>query len=161
MTAATSCQDCAGIEATWRESYTSLAGWCLWATHDADAAQDIALEAFTRLCTRWREVRDPRGFLFVTATNLVRDHWRGQRRDERLLTRLAGGTPDSHREPDPDLRLFVEGLPPTQRQAVLCYYFADLSVADTARVLGMPQGSVKRALFEARGRLRAGLAMAG
>jgi RNA polymerase sigma factor (sigma-70 family) len=45
-------------------------------------------------------------------------------------------------------------LPARQRLAVDCFYFADLSVADTAAVMGCSEGTVKSTLSDARARLR-------
>jgi RNA polymerase sigma-70 factor (ECF subfamily) len=41
-----------------------------------------------------------------------------------------------------------------QRLAVDCYYFADLSITDTAAVMGCSEGTVKSTLSDARARLR-------
>jgi RNA polymerase sigma-70 factor (ECF subfamily) len=60
--------------------------------------------------------------------------------------------------PDLDARMDVEqaiqALSARQRLAVDCYYFADLSVADTAAVMGCSEGTVKSTLSDARNRLR-------
>ena len=72
----------------WDQHYAQLAGWCAALVGDRDAAHDIASEAFTRLLSKWVGVRDPRGFLYVTATNLARDRWRREQRDRRLCARL-------------------------------------------------------------------------
>jgi RNA polymerase sigma-70 factor (ECF subfamily) len=56
--------------------YADLAGWCRRLVDDDGTAHEIASEAFTRLWLRWSNVEEPRGFLYVTAANLVRDHWR-------------------------------------------------------------------------------------
>ncbi|HZX02523.1 RNA polymerase sigma factor [Kribbella sp.] len=60
--------------------------------------------------------------------------------------------------PDLDARMDVEdavaGLPARQRLAVDCYYFADLSIAETAAVMGCSEGTVKSTLSDARARLR-------
>ena len=72
----------------WDQHYAQLAGWCAALVGDRDAAHDIASEAFTRLLAKWVGVRDPRGFLYVTATNLARDRWRREQRDRRLCARL-------------------------------------------------------------------------
>jgi len=73
----------------WDLLYAQLAGWCAALVGDRDAAHDIASEAFTRLLAKWIGVRDPRGFLYVTATNLARDRWRREQRDRRLNARLT------------------------------------------------------------------------
>ncbi|WP_432880290.1 RNA polymerase sigma factor [Kribbella sp. CA-245084] len=60
--------------------------------------------------------------------------------------------------PDLDARMDVDqaitSLSDRQRLAVDCYYFADLSVADTAAVMGCSEGTVKSTLSDARSRLR-------
>ena len=60
--------------------------------------------------------------------------------------------------PDLDARMDVEhaltSLSARQRRAVDCYYFADLSIADTAAVMGCSEGTVKSTLSDARSRLR-------
>jgi RNA polymerase sigma-70 factor (ECF subfamily) len=48
----------------------------------------------------------------------------------------------------------MEALSARQRLAVDCFYFADLSVADTAAVMGCSEGTVKSTLSDARARLR-------
>ena len=52
----------------WNQHYAPLAGWCASLVGDRDAAHDIASEAFTRLLSRWVTVHDPKGYLYVTAT---------------------------------------------------------------------------------------------
>jgi len=60
--------------------------------------------------------------------------------------------------PDLDARRDVDhavmSLSARQRLAVDCYYFADLSIADTAAVMGCSEGTVKSTLSDARSRLR-------
>ena len=59
--------------------------------------------------------------------------------------------------PDLDARMDVDhaltSLSARQRLAVDCYYFADLSIADTAAVMGCSEGTVKSTLSDARSRL--------
>jgi len=139
--------------ALWNEHYGQLAGWCAALVGDRDAAHDIASEAFTRLLSRWLTVHDPKGYLYVTATNLVRDRWRREQRDRRLQARLEETAPVSTPAPDPWLRDLVERLPDRLRAPVLLHYYADMSVADVAAALRKPEGTVKRMLFDARARL--------
>ena len=134
----------------WDLHYASLSGWCGALLGDADAAHDIASEAFTRLLSRWVLVHDPKGYLYVTATNLVRDRWRREQRDRRLMERLEQTTQTSTPAVDPWLRDLVERLPERMRVPVLLYYYADLSVGEIARALHRPEGSIKRLLHDAR-----------
>lgn len=53
-----------------------------------------------------------------------------------------------------DLEGAVSRLAPRQRLAVDCYYFVDLSIADTAAVMRCSPGTVKSTLADARHRLK-------
>lgn len=137
----------------WNMHYAPLAGWCAALVGDRDTAHDIASEAFTRLLSRWLTVHDPKGYLYVTATNLVRDRWRREQRDRKLCLRLQQTTPTSTPAADPWLRDLVERLPERMRVPVLLHYYADMSIAEVAGALHRPEGTVKRILFDARARL--------
>ncbi len=136
--------------ALWDEHYAHLAGWCAALVGNTDAAHDIASEAFVRLLSRWFSVRDPRGFLYVTATNLARDRWRREERDRKLTGRLQVTQQTTSPAADPWLRDLVERLPDRLRKPVLLHYYADMSIADVAAAIHRPEGSVKRALWDAR-----------
>ena len=139
----------------WNLHYAQLAGWCASLTGDREAAHDIASEAFTRLLSRWFTVNDPKGYLYVTATNLIRDRWRHEQRDRNLRQRLETQTVFTTPASDASLRDLVERLPERMRVPVLLFYYADLSVAEIARATRRPEGSVKRLLHDARHRLHA------
>ena len=137
----------------WNLHYAPLAGWCASLVGDREAAHDIAAEAFTRLLSRWVTVHDPKGYLYVTATNLVRDRWRREQRDRKLCERLEQTTQTSTPAADPWLRDLVERLPDRMRVPVLLHYYADMSIAEVAAALHRPEGTIKRVLFDARARL--------
>jgi RNA polymerase sigma-70 factor (ECF subfamily) len=139
--------------ALWSAHYAPLAGWCASLVGDRDAAHDIAAEAFARLLSKWFTVRDPKGYLYVTASNLVRDRWRREQRDRKLQSRLGETTPVSSPACDPWMRDLVERLPERLRTPVLLRYYADMSVAEVAAALRKPEGTVKRMLHDARNRL--------
>jgi len=50
----------------------------------------------------------------------------------------------------------LDSLSDVQRAAVMLYYYEDRSVDEVARMLGLPEGTVKTHLHRARGILRAG-----
>jgi RNA polymerase sigma-70 factor (ECF subfamily) len=54
------------------------------------------------------------------------------------------------------LERLLGALPETQRAAIALFYYEDLSVSDAARVLGVPEGTMKTHLSRARAALRAG-----
>ena len=137
--------------------YPRLAGWCRRLVDDEDTAHEIASEAFVRLWSRWSGVEDPRGFLYVTATNLVRDHWRKVERERRATWRAVGRRPVTDEpvtQPDTELRALVQSLPDGMRAVVLLHYYADFPVREVAALLNRKEGTVKSDLHRARARLR-------
>jgi RNA polymerase sigma-70 factor, ECF subfamily len=138
----------------WDLHYARLAGWAAHMVGDRDTAHDIASEAFTRLMSRWGRVHDPKGFLYVTATNLANDVWRREARDRRLGVRLQMVTPTSVPAEVDSLRDLVEALDDRMRIPVLLHYYAGLPIAEVARALGRPEGTIKRTLSDARQVLR-------
>lgn len=131
-----------------RAHYGQLAGWTARLVGDREVAHEIAAEAFTRLLSRWTTVQDPKPWLYMTATNLVRDRWRRQERESRALSKVT--VLRAEPAPDTSVRDLVERLPDRLRAPVLLHYYADLPVSEVARVLKRPEGTVKRALYDAR-----------
>ncbi|HVF04463.1 MAG TPA: RNA polymerase sigma factor [Frankiaceae bacterium] len=141
----------------YRDEYPAVARYAYRLTGDADAAAEIAQEAFTRLLARWIGVREPRPYLYRVATNLARDRWASRTRelDARLLgVGVSAATADG---PDFSVADAVDRLPARHRDVVLLHYFADLSVTDVAAALRRPAGTVKRLLSEARAELATAL----
>src|SRR5215469_4006429 len=66
-------------------SYPRLAGWVRKLVDDDETAHEIASEAFTRLLARWSGLDNPQSYLYMIATNLVRDHWRKSGRERRAI----------------------------------------------------------------------------
>ena len=142
------------FRAFYTAEFPRLAGYCLRLLGDEQLARDVAQESLVRLWSRWVGVRDQRAYVYLIATNLVRREWRERARRSEVTARL--GVPDEGYEPaDPWLRDVVERLPDRLRVPVLLHYYADLPVAEVARQLHRPVGSVKQRLHEARTRLAA------
>jgi RNA polymerase sigma-70 factor, ECF subfamily len=141
-------------------SYPRLAGWVRRLVDDDDTAHEIASEAFTRLLARWSTLDNPQSYLYMIATNLVRDHWRKsgrERRAIRTLTAAAPLDPAYHPAQDVDVRALIEGLPARLRSAFLLHYYAGFGIREVATMLGRPEGTVKADLYHARARLKAAL----
>ncbi|MFI5472280.1 RNA polymerase sigma factor [Streptomyces cacaoi] len=139
--------------------YPRLAGWCRRLVDDDETAHEIASEAFTRLWARWTAVAEPQGFLFVTAANLVRDHWRKLERERRALRRAtveAAVAPPAE-QADPSVRLLVQSLPDRLRVPILLHYYADMPIREVSVLTGRKEGTVKADLHAARELLRAHL----
>ena len=138
--------------------YPRLAGWVRRLVDDDETAHEIAAEAFTRLMSRWSGLDNPQSYLYMIATNLIRDHWRKMSRERRAIRTMTATVP---REPswqpaqDVDVRALIEELPPRLRSAFLLHYYAGFGVKEVASLLGRPEGTVKADLHHARNRLKA------
>jgi len=139
----------AGFERFYADTAPRLAAYCYGLIGDEQTAADIAQEAFTRLFARLRTVREPSAWLYLVATNMCRDHWRGEQRARRAHTELVSRTTNVPAH-DPGLRDLVERLPERLRTCVLLHYYADLPVEQVAAAVHRPTGTVKRRLLEAR-----------
>jgi RNA polymerase sigma-70 factor, ECF subfamily len=146
------------VEELFNACYPRLAGWVRRLVDDDDTAHEIASEAFTRLLSRWSGLDNPQSYLYMIATNLIRDHWRksGRERTAYRTMSAAGGTELTYQPAqDVDVRALIAGLPDRQRSAFLLHYYGGFGVREVAAMLGRPEGTIKADLFQARARLKA------
>lgn len=136
--------------------YPSVAGYAR-SLVGADAADEVAQEAMTRVYARWPLLREPRAYAFRVATNLARDRWQAAAREQSSWETVAGRREPRPDGPDPVVWDAVERLPDRLRAVVLLHYVADLPLADVATALHRPLGTVKRRLHEARQHLAVAL----
>ena len=151
------------FRAFYAAEYAAVAGYCWSLLHDQELAHDVAQEAFTRVLARWVRVDEPRGYVFRVATNLVRRAWQSRASNSALLASLRLQREPVLAAPDAEvvaIRNAIDALPSRLREVVLLHYFSDLSVAEVARSVGRPDGTVKRQLSEARALLAGSLAVA-
>ena len=85
--------DRAAAEELFNACYPRLAGWVRRLVDDDDTAHEIAAEAFTRLLARWSSLDNPQSYLYMIATNLVRDHWRKTGRERSAMRAGERGHP--------------------------------------------------------------------
>ena len=124
---------------------------------DREEAADVAQEACTRACVRWRRLvrgGDPAPWVARVAGNLAIDRWRRRRTvaTHPLPVAAATTTPDRV-----DLHRALERLSRRQREVVVLRYFADLPEAIVAEALGCSVGTVKQHASRALASLRAAL----
>jgi len=129
-------------------------------TGSRDAGQDLLQTALERLLRHWRRLDgDPEGYLRRTLYNLAADGFRRQGRLQRKLLLLrAGEPPPADPITEVDLRdalvrLLLQ-LPPRQRAVLVLRYWEQLTEAETAAVLGWPEGTVKSAASRGLQRLK-------
>ena len=128
---------------------------------DIHAAEDIVQEALARV---WGSPRTPwappefRRWLYRVITNLANDYHRHRNHALRLPSPVVAiGDPvqeAERRAGDPILMAAVQALGLRERQAVYLRYFEDLSFIDTARIMGLPQVTVRVMVHRALNKLR-------
>jgi RNA polymerase sigma-70 factor (ECF subfamily) len=145
-------------------SYPKLAGWVRRLVDDDETAHEIASEAFVRLLSKWTspdKLDNPQSYLFMIATNLVRDHWRKAERERRAMRNVTAGTdPEPSADPaqDVDVRELIAALPARLRDPFLLHYYAGFGIREIAALLKRPEGTIKADLYHARARLKEALA---
>ena len=99
------------------------------------------------------DLEDARRYLFRAVLNECRTRAARRREAIHLVDLPEPPTPD----PQPEVLEAVLSLPVAQRAATFLVYWADLSVAETARLMGIRPGTVKRYLHLARAKLKGAL----
>ena len=146
--------------------YPKLAGWVRRLVDDDDTAHEIASEAFVRLLSKWTSIDkldSPQSYLYMIATNLVRDHWRKTERERRAFTKAAAGADaEPYFDPSQDvhIRELLSGLPARLREPFLLHYYAGFGVKEIAAQLKKPEGTIKADLYHARAKLKEAIAEA-
>ena len=153
--------------------------WCyrhVSNTHDAeDLSQEILLEAIISYRKACGKGEPPAAFypwFWGIAKNRLRLFYRSRKKQAVLLGETVGNLSDS--EPcyfdlwDIDEALIAEEerarltfelslLSRIQRECVVLYYLQNRSVKEIARILGIPEGTVKSRLFDARKNVKKGM----
>lgn len=153
--------------------------WCyrhVSNTHDAeDLSQEILLEAIISYRKACGKGEPPAAFypwFWGIAKNRLRLFYRSRKKQAVLLGETVGNLSDN--EPcyfdlcDIDEALIAEEerarltfelslLSRIQRECVILYYLQNRSVKEIARILGIPEGTVKSRLFDARKNVKKGM----
>lgn len=149
----------ARLEAFYRRYASDAVRLAYLLTHDHQAAQDIAHEAFVRVGGRLMGLRDSdhqRGYLFRAVINLSRGHGRRLQRERRALRRLAAPSDYEEKESGESdaLWIAITRLPLRQRTVIYLRYYQGLSESQTAEALELSTGAVKGLALRAKKTLR-------
>lgn len=113
-------------------------------TGNREMADDLAQEAFARVISRFRHLRDRANFepyLRRTVVNLASNQFRGRSIQRRYMARYGDEKRAVAEIPDietrHDLWQLLQQLPPRQRSALVLRYYEDLSEHQAADVLGV------------------------
>jgi RNA polymerase sigma factor (sigma-70 family) len=146
-----------GFEELTRRHYTEVARVAFLVTGDRQEALDVTQETFARAYERWGQVskmENQVGWLIRVATNLSLTH---RRWSARKLRQLPASPAVEDAPSDPSLGRALAELTAAQRAAIVLRYYLDLSIAETAEVLGKRTGTVRALTAQGTARLRARL----
>lgn len=144
--------------------YTPMLRLAAIVNHDPAGAEDLVNESFVRLVQHWPKVRGYEAPEAWLRRVVIREAVRTRRRRGRQTTidpdnfdhRAAADTTAASTE-HADLVALVRTLAPRERAVVALHYLEDLTVAETAQILDIAEGTVKAHLSHARDSLRVAL----
>lgn len=153
------------------EHATALWGYCLRLTeHDRARAEDVLQETMLRAWRHFSVLDSSQGsvraWLFTVARNIVIDEWRTRRAQSEFSVAEVPEVADLGDHTDRLLLSWVVAeavrkLSPEHRAVLLECYYRGLPVAEAARDLGIPVGTVKSRTHYALRALRLALAESG
>ncbi|MFF3562007.1 SigE family RNA polymerase sigma factor [Streptomyces sp. NPDC002574] len=136
--------------------------WLL--TGDAHLAEDLLQTVLAKVWPKWRGIagENPEAYVRKALVNTHSSWWQRRWRGEVPHGEVPAGASvrDAFASVDLEqsLAAVVRRLPPRQRAVVVLRYFEDLSVEETAAVLGCRPGTVKSQAAKALSMLRTELA---
>ncbi len=156
------------LEALVRRHHAPLLAHLVRLTGDTPLAEDLAQETFVRLVREASAYQYPRPFrpwLYTIARNLARNHWQSAYHRHEVIDTEAASLDRPSGEPDPaiwferlerrdGLQAALAHLSFEQREVLSLRYGQELSVEETAAVVGVPVGTIKSRTFTALRRLR-------
>lgn len=142
-----------------------LFGLCMHLCRNRQEAEELYQDTWLRLLQKWHQYRPETPFepwAAQVCVNLYRDGLRRLRRRVAVLTFPSWEEQDQalsqvaqpEEEDYSDLYEAIGRLPDRLRLPVVLYYFSGHNVKETARLLELPEGTVKSRLSKARGELR-------
>jgi RNA polymerase sigma-70 factor (sigma-E family) len=157
------------VTALYAAHYRSLVRLAALLLRDPDGAEEVVQDAFVAMHGSWRRLRDPDkalSYLRAAVVNRSRSALRRRRTAEQHVPERAVDVASAehgalqHLEHERVLTA-VRRLPRRQREVLVLRYYADLSEAQIADVLGISRGAVKSHASRAMTALRDVLDPAG
>jgi RNA polymerase sigma factor (sigma-70 family) len=126
-----------------------------------DLLGEVWVAAFESRRTYDQSFADARPWLYGVALNKLRRHWRSGPAPDLVADVTSMATEwdpwpavDARVDVQTLLRAALAKLKPEEREVLTLVAWEDLTAADAARVLGMPAGTARRLLHQARKALR-------
>ncbi len=151
------------LEALCRERYGRLVALATMLSGDRDVAEDLVQEALISTFSRSRKFETLAGadaYVRAAIASRFLDRARKSSKEKVSVRRLAARESlvvAAPGEPEPVLDAVLAQLPPRVRACVALRFLDDLSVRQTASVLGLSEGAVKRYVSDGLAALNAAL----
>lgn len=150
--------DAEAFDEFYSASFQRVVGQVYALIGDRDEAQECVQEAYVRAWAHRRSLDKalhPEAWVRTTAYRLAVSRWRrttrGRRRPDRAVSLpMTTAAPDENRVA---LVAALKQLPEAQRRALVLHHVCDLPVADVAREVGVPEGTIKARLSRGRAAL--------
>jgi RNA polymerase sigma-70 factor, ECF subfamily len=143
----------AAIEALYRARFRAFLLSVTALVGDGEAAFDVVQEGFGLALARRQTFRNEgslEAWVWRIVLNVARDELRSRQRQHfRPIEQ-----PYARNEHDEELRVVLRALPERQRLAIFLRYYADMSYAEIAEVLGIAAGTVAASLNAAHRAVR-------
>jgi len=150
-------EDEVAFDAFFADAWGRLVSQAYLLTGNRETAQDLTQKAFLRAWKRWRKVTaydSPEAWTRKVLHNLCIESWRRKGLEARH-SGVDRAEVVEERGHDHELVEAMKSLPAPQARALLLHDGLGLTVADTARELEVPEGTVKSWLSRGRRVVRA------
>lgn len=143
------------FEDFYRHEYPGLVAVAVAITGDRDGAQDLVQDTMVKAFVRWDRLAGldrPGAWCHHVLVNACRSRLRRRGTERRYLSRFRREEPTSPAPSDDTIAFWtvVRKLPSRPRTVVALYFGADLTSVEIAKVLDVPEGTVRSDLALAR-----------
>jgi RNA polymerase sigma-70 factor (sigma-E family) len=139
------------FEAVYRRELPRLVRLAHLITGSNGVAEEVVHDVFAAAYRRWRRIEDPSGYLYRAVVNRSRSLLRRRKLEWRhRIHRLEVVHPPEVDE----LWGAIQRLPARRRTAIVLRYYADMSIAQIADVMGARPGTVRSLIHRGHHSLR-------
>ena len=143
--------------------YDDIYRFCCYQTGSTEDAYDCAQETFIRFIRYTDSYRDRnlKGYLLTIARNVCRDYFKRAAREQEFMKGQLARAEEESREEQTDESQYQEtllsaltSLPEMQREALILYYYDELSIREIARITETNAATVKSRLHQGKLKLK-------
>ena len=153
----------AEFEAFYLSTSRTLHGYLCRLSRDSGTADEVLQEAYIRMINaRAMDDGQRKAYLYTTATNILRDRWRRQKREREWseLSVASEATYQNYNLPI-DMASIFDRLTAQERAVLWLAHVEELSHREISAILGVKEKSVRVMVFRAREKAKELLQSAG